>query len=129
MNITGKYKLIGRIVPAVLYALAPFVPQHSKAQSADQKRPNIIWISTEDLSPHFGCYGDKVAHTPNIDKLASQGIRFTNVFTTAAICAPCRAGIITGMYATSIGCMHMRTSSYRSSVDNPIEFSAVPPIL
>jgi len=92
-----------------------------------QKRPNIIWISTEDLSPHMGCYGDPIARTPNIDKLAAQGIRFNNVFTTAAISAPVRAGMITGMYATSIGCMHMRTTSYRRSVDNPIEFTAVPP--
>jgi N-sulfoglucosamine sulfohydrolase len=92
-----------------------------------QKQPNILWISTEDMNPHLGCYGDKVAETPNIDRLASQGIRYTNVFTTAAISAPCRAGIITGMYQTSIGCMHMRTTSYRRSVDNPIEFTAVPP--
>jgi N-sulfoglucosamine sulfohydrolase len=92
-----------------------------------QKRPNILWISTEDMSPHLGCYGDKVARTPNIDRLASQGIRFDNVFTTAAISAPVRAGIITGMYQTSIGCMHMRTTSYRRGVDNPIEFTAVPP--
>jgi len=92
-----------------------------------QKRPNILWISTEDMSPHLGCYGDKVAKTPNIDRLASQGARFTNVFTTAAISAPVRAGIITGMYQTSIGCMHMRTTSYRRSVDNPVEFTSVPP--
>lgn len=91
------------------------------------KHPNIIWISTEDLSPHLGCYGDKTAKTPNLDKLAAQGIRYTNVFTTAAISAPCRAGIITGMYQTSIGCMHMRTTSYRRSAENPIEFTAVPP--
>jgi arylsulfatase A-like enzyme len=96
------------------------------AQQA-QKRPNIIWISTEDMSPHLGCYGDKVAKTPNIDRLAAQGIRYTNVFTTAAISAPVRAGIITGMYQTSIGCMHMRTTSYRRSVDNPVPFTAVPP--
>ena len=92
-----------------------------------QKRPNILWISTEDLSPHLGCYGDPVAKTPNIDRLASQGVRYTNVFTTAAISAPCRAGIITGMYQTSIGCMHMRTTSYRRATDNPLEFTAVPP--
>lgn len=101
-----------------------FIP--SLAQQA-QKQPNIIWISTEDLSPHMGCYGDPVAKTPNIDRLASQGIRYTNVFTTAAISAPVRAGIITGMYQTSIGCMHMRTTSYRRSADNPVEFTAVPP--
>ena len=92
-----------------------------------QKHPNILWISTEDMSPHLGCYGDKVAKTPNIDKFASQGVRYTNVFTTAAISAPVRAGIITGMYQTSIGCMHMRTTSYRRSADNPVEFTAVPP--
>lgn len=97
------------------------------ASQQPPRRPNILWISTEDMSPHLGCYGDKVAKTPNIDRLASQGMRFTNVFTTAAISAPCRAGIITGMYQTSIGCMHMRTTSYRRSADNPIEFTAVPP--
>jgi len=99
----------------------------NSAGQQSQKEPNILWISTEDLSPHFGCYGDKVAKTPNIDRLASQGIRYTNVFTTAAISAPCRAGIITGMYQTSIGCMHMRTTSYRRGVENPLEFTAVPP--
>jgi len=99
----------------------------NSAGQLSQKQPNILWISTEDLSPHFGCYGDKVAKTPNIDRLASQGIRYTNVFTTAAISAPCRAGIITGMYQTSIGCMHMRTTSYRRGVEKPIEFTAVPP--
>ena len=97
------------------------------ASQQPQKQPNILWISTEDLSPHFGCYGDKIARTPNIDRLATQGIRYTNVFTTAAISAPCRAGIITGMYQTSIGCMHMRTTSYRRGVENPVEFTAVPP--
>jgi N-sulfoglucosamine sulfohydrolase len=96
-------------------------------QNQNKKRPNILWISTEDISPHLGCYGDKTAKTPNIDKLAAQGIRYTNCFTTAAISAPVRSGIITGMYATSIGCMHMRTTSYRRSAENPIEFTAVPP--
>lgn len=92
-----------------------------------QKKPNILWISTEDMSPHLGCYGDNTASTPNLDKLASQGIQYTNVYTTAAISAPCRAGIITGMYQTTIGCMHMRTTSYRRSADNPLQFTAVPP--
>ena len=103
----------------------------SHAQADDQKtpikRPNILWISTEDMGPHLGCYGDKTAITPNLDRLASQGIRFSNVFTTAAISAPVRAGVITGMYQTSIGCMHMRTTSYRRSVENPVQFTAVPP--
>ncbi len=72
-------------------------------------RPNILWISLEDTSPRFGCYGDAVARTPNLDKLAAQGCRFPNAFSTAGVCAPSRSCIITGMYATSIGAHHMRT--------------------
>ena len=117
---------MNKLNPVIGLGVASLLSLGSSAQQP-QKHPNILWISTEDMSPHLGCYGDKVAKTPNIDRLASQGIRFTNVFTTAAISAPCRAGIITGMYQTSIGCMHMRTTSYRSSTDNPIEFTAVPP--
>lgn len=120
----NKVKVLSGLLPVALSL--GIVPQ-SDAQTAQGKRPNILWISTEDFSPHLGCYGDRVAQTPVIDKLAEQGVRFTNVFTTAAICAPCRAGIITGMYQTSIGCMHMRTTSYRRSVENPVEFTAVPP--
>jgi arylsulfatase A-like enzyme len=120
----NQVKVLSGLVP---FALSLVVVPNLQAQIALTKRPNIIWISTEDFSPHLGCYGDKVAQTPAIDRLAEQGVRFTNVFTTAAICAPCRAGIITGMYQTSIGCMHMRTTSYRRSVENPVEFTAVPP--
>jgi N-sulfoglucosamine sulfohydrolase len=112
--------------PAFGLGIFSLLTIHSFAQQP-QKQPNILWISTEDMSPHLGCWGDPVAHTPNIDRLASQGARFTKVFTTAAISAPVRSGIITGMYQTSIGCMHMRTTSYRRSVDNPLEFTAVPP--
>ena len=113
----------GLLLGACLISLCT---ESTSAQQAP-RQPNILWISTEDMSPHLGCYGDKVAVTPNIDRLASQGIRFDNVFTTAAISAPVRAGVITGMYQTSIGCMHMRTTSYRRGVDNPVEFTAVPP--
>jgi N-sulfoglucosamine sulfohydrolase len=117
------------VFPAVsaICMLVPFVAHPQDKIPETQRRPNIVWISTEDFSPHLGCYGDRVAQTPNIDRLASQGVRFSHVFTTAAISAPCRAGIITGMYQTSIGCMHMRTTSYRRGVENPLEFTAVPP--
>jgi len=129
MTFFHKTKLHTEIVPALIASISLCCSFQTQSQDVEfkNKRPNILWISTEDISPHLGCYGDAVARTPNIDKLASQGVRFNNVFTTAAICAPCRAGIITGMYQTSIGCMHMRTTSYRRSVDNPIEFTAVPP--
>lgn len=53
--------------------------------------PNILMLMLEDLSPRLGTYGDSVAVTPNIDKLADEGVRYTNVFSTAGICAPSRA--------------------------------------
>ncbi|CAK7014702.1 MAG: Ulvan-active sulfatase [Petrimonas sp.] len=126
MTMKNHQKLLLGVLPATLGSILPAASQPEKDQ-AGANRPNILWISTEDFSPHLGCYGDELARTPNIDRLAAEGIRYTHVFTTAAISAPCRAGIITGMYQTSIGCMHMRTTSYRRSVENPVEFTAVPP--
>lgn len=89
--------------PQLLFLLIffPFV-----AHSAE--RPNILWLSAEDISPHLGCYGDPHAITPALDRLASEGVRYTHAFTTAGVCAPCRSGIITGMYQTSLGTHHMR---------------------
>ncbi len=92
-----------------------------------QKRPNILWISCEDISPRLGCYGDKVAQTPNLDKLASEGMRLDNVFTTSPVCAPVRSGIITGMYPTTIGTHHMRTSHTGRTDELPTPYQTVPP--
>jgi len=75
-----------------------------------QHRPNILWISCEDTSPDLGCYGDNYADTPNLDKLAREGCRYTNAFVPYPVCAPTRSSIITCMYPSSIGSMHMRTS-------------------
>src|SRR5262249_45283431 len=72
------------------------------------ERPNFLWISIEDTSPDLGCYGDNYAVTPNLDRLASQGCRYTNCFTHAGVCAPSRSGIITGMYPSSMGTQFMR---------------------
>ncbi len=72
------------------------------------QRPNILWISCEDISPNLGCYGDPWASTPNLDRLAAQGVRFTRAFTPSAVCAVVRCGIITGVYSCSIGGHHMR---------------------
>lgn len=90
----------------VSFACADDVTHPPAAVSA--ARPNILWISLEDTSPDFGCYGDKYAITPLFDEFAKQGVRYTRVFTHAPVCAPSRSGIITGMYPTSIATHHMR---------------------
>lgn len=89
-------------------------------------RPNILWISLEDTSPRFGCYGDEVACTPNIDRLAADGCIYPRAFSVAGVCAPSRSAIITGMYPTSIGTHHMRTT-HTVDPDQPLPYSACPP--
>ncbi len=91
-------------------AAAMFLPEiHLGAGEIPKaERPNILWISCEDTSCDLGCYGDSCAVTPNIDELAAQGVRYTNVYTNAGVCAPSRSGVITGMYPTTIGTHHMR---------------------
>ncbi len=72
------------------------------------QRPNIIWLTCEDISPTLSMYGDSTAYTPNLDRLAKESIIYTNAFTTVGVCAPSRSSIITGMYPTSIGTQNMR---------------------
>ena len=78
-------------------------------RAAGERKLNILWISAEDISPDLGCYGDGYATSPNIDKLATEGARFTRCFSISGVCAPSRSAIITGMYPTTIGTMHMRS--------------------
>lgn len=73
-------------------------------------RPNILWITAEDMSPTLGCYGDDFAATPHIDKLATQSVRYTRAFATAPVCSPSRSCLITGVVATSLGTHQMRSA-------------------
>jgi uncharacterized sulfatase len=73
------------------------------------EKPNILWITCEDISPYLGCYGDPFAITPNLDRLAGQSIVYDNAYVTAPVCAPVRSCLITGVYATSLGTQHLRS--------------------
>ncbi|HZG32118.1 MAG TPA: sulfatase [Sphingopyxis sp.] len=90
-------------------------------------RPNIILITAEDMSPRLGVFGDPVAVTPNIDRLASEGITFTRAFTTAGVCAPSRSALITGVHQQSLGTMHMRTSMFGRDMAEGAPYEAVTP--
>ncbi|HQR35989.1 MAG TPA: sulfatase-like hydrolase/transferase [Blastocatellia bacterium] len=98
------------IVGIISFGGMLYVPQRPQATQTTQ-RPNILWLSTEDISPDLGCYGDEYAHTPNLDKFATQSARYTNAFSSAPVCAPSRSAIITGMYPTTIGSLHMRSKA------------------
>lgn len=73
---------------------------------AAEARPNILWLVSEDNNPFIGAYGDPLAHTPTIDRMARDGVLFRNVFSNAPVCAPSRFGIITGVYPESAGPAH-----------------------
>lgn len=97
-----KYSSYACLASAMLLQAIPL-----SAQKAD--RPNIVWITCEDISPYMSAYGADAVKTPNIDQLAADGIQFQSMYTTAGVSAPSRSCLITGMYPTSIGTDNMRT--------------------
>lgn len=88
-------------------AFASLAALHAHAQQ--QPRPNILWILGDDLGPQLGCYGHPLVNTPNVDRLAAEGVRFTHCFTTAPVCSPSRSAWNTGVYQTTIGAHNHRS--------------------
>ena len=93
----------GSILFSLIYAIFTFA-----ASAAD--RPNILWITAEDMSPTLGCYGDNYAISPHIDKLAGRSVLYTHAFATAPVCSPSRSCLINGLPATSQGTQQMRSA-------------------
>ncbi len=89
-------------------------------------RPNIVWIVVEDMSAHFSCYGEKTIRTPNVDRLAAEGVRFDKAFVTGPICSISRSALITGMYQTSIGAQHHRSGRGQQKIHLPQGVTPVP---
>jgi len=73
------------------------------------ERPNVLWIISEDMGPELGCYGTPEVWTPNLDKMAKQGVRYSRAFTTAPVCSASRSAFMTGMYQTTIGAHNHRS--------------------
>jgi len=99
-------------------------PLFARRQRGKQDRPNILWITSEDNSPLLGCYGDDQAYTPNLDRMATQGVRYRNAFANVPVCSAARSTLITGMYACSLG-IH----NHRSKVRIPGSFRSYPEYL
>jgi arylsulfatase A-like enzyme len=103
--------------------LTPLATLHAANPS---NKPNILWLIAEDMSPHFGCYGEKTIQTPNVDKLAASGVLFEKAFVTAPICSTSRSALITGMYQTSIGAHHHRSGVGVEKIMLPADVKPVP---
>ena len=87
--------------PLLVFGLA------TAAAAAD--RPNVLWITSEDMGPNLGCYGDAYATTPHLDRLAARGLRYRVAWSNAPVCAPARTALISGLYPSSTGAEHMRS--------------------
>lgn len=116
------HKMAGSLKSLLLLLWIGFTACGANEELPEQ--PNILWISHEDLSPIYGCYGDSYARTPHIDSLAKKSIRFTQAFSNAPICAPARSTLITGMYASSLGTQHLR-----SEIPIPQNLKILPEVL
>lgn len=69
----------------------------------EQKQPNIIFVMADDLGyGDLGCYGSKQIKTPNIDRIASEGIRFTSCYAGSPVCAPSRSVLMTGLHTGGV---------------------------
>jgi N-sulfoglucosamine sulfohydrolase len=98
------------LVLVAVGACAPGQPQTSVQPPAPAPRAlNILWIVAEDMGPELSSSGTPEVRTPNLDRLAAQGMRFTRAFTTAPVCSPSRSAWNTGMYQTTIGAHNHRS--------------------
>ena len=100
VNRVSRRAFVGGAVSA---AAAPML------RSAQPERPNILWLTWEDIGPHFTCCGDAYSTTPNVDRLARRGCIYDNCWASAPVCAPARTAIISGVCPTASGAEHMRS--------------------
>ena len=103
-------------LPAITAPLPPRIPA-AMPMAANirpmDKRPNILYVILEDIGPNLACYGEQLVKTPNLDRFASQGIRFTNVFCCGPVCSASRSALMTGAYPIATGAHQHRTWPWR----------------
>lgn len=90
--------------------LVPLLLSAVPLLAADPK-PNVLWICADDLAAYpLGCYGDKLAKTPNIDTLAKSGVRFDGAYCNSPVCTASRQSFLTGRYPRSLGVTQLKTA-------------------
>lgn len=98
-----------RVTCLGLLAVAGTVLVSAADQATRPVRPNVLWLVSEDNAPWLGSYGEPLARTPVLDRLAREGVRFTRAHSAAPVCAATRASLIAGRYAPGVGTQQMRS--------------------
>lgn len=122
-----KLKSLNRLT--ILLALTLIVSARTEAAETPAnapQRPNIVWILVDDMSCHFGYQGERLVKTPHVDQLAREGTVFNNAYATAPVCSTFRSALITGMYQTTIGAHHHRSSRGALKIHLPQGMQTVP---
>ncbi len=112
--------LVKKRLLRMLWGVAFLMVGNASIVSADEGRPNIVWISLEDITPMMGCYGDSYARTPVFDRLAKEGVRYTRAHAVSPVCSPSRSSVITGVYPSSLGTLHHRSSTRAPGFIEPL---------
>ena len=107
-----------RVFQAMCFVLCSLTCSHF-ACAADGKRPNVLLLCVDDLKPVLGCYGDRLAKSPNIDRLAARGLRFELAFCNQAVCAPSRNNLLLGSRSTSTG-LYDLGPNFRTAVPDAV---------
>ena len=105
MNLSIRIICLGLLIGSLLFSC-------SNVENAKEVRPNILLIVSEDNSQDLGCYGNSIVHTPNLDRLAKNGVRFTNAYATTSVCSPSRSSMLTGLYAHQNGQLGWASHNY-----------------
>jgi arylsulfatase A-like enzyme len=98
-------RLIVRIATSLAFTVAGLSP----ALATAAERPNILWLIAEDFGNQLSCCGTREVWTPNLDRLATLGVRYSRFYTTAPVCSPSRSAFMTGIFQTTLGAHHHRS--------------------
>ena len=113
-------------IPGQLFGQNDPASSARKQSDTERGRPNILWVVIDDMGCEFSCYGEEVIETPNINRLAGEGIRFTNAFLTAPVCSTARSSLITGMYQTTIGAHNHQSGRGKRKIHLPERVIPIP---
>lgn len=114
-----------QLLASIVAAMVTLVPSAARESvEPPASRPNILWLIAEDLGTELACYGTKEVWTPNLDRLAAEGVRYTHCYSCGPVCSVSRSAFMTGMYATTIGAHNHRTTEKQPLPEGVLPLSA-----